>query len=287
MTSDSEEEYDPTIASKLTTHGILENCQRVEQIYKKSKTTLGSGEAGSVRCVCDNLNECNLVLKEQNINSEYLNEVKIMKKLTKMEYSFAPLFYSSFTCRKKGLIIMERTYKYNEKPTKVNVKNLCHDLYIQTGILHMDNHHGNVMCDEDGDLILIDFGLSIDSKNPNAVILKDAWHDDIIGLPRLREGKIDDMMWQNIAWSFMMMKINEDSNFSGQKVSAVTSGPYSISSNPLHGLKNNAPGPSIVICKEFPEFDRQCSGYVSNQIVGFDKSDFNYRSWYQKNGYFG
>ena len=285
--SDSDSAYDPEIAARLPDDfDIQKNCDKAEACYRESGKTLGSGDKGSVRALCGEDTGCSMIIKEQSIDSEYVNEVEIMKHLTQLGYDRAPAILRSFTCRNKGLIIMERTYPCSKTPSRSEVMRLCDDLYKRTGILHMDNHAGNVMCTEDGKLVLIDFGMSLNRQKPQQVLLKDTWHDKKIGLPRLREGRVDDKIWEHLAWSFMMLKINQDEKFVGPAVSTVQGGPYDHPNSPLFGLKVDAPAPQEVMCIVFPEFDRKCFGRDANEIAELDKPDFDYPGWYRESGCF-
>lgn len=299
---------------------INDACDVIEKEYRMSGLPfLAKGEKGSVRIVClegDNFSksnekfeECSLVLKEQDQGPEFVNEVHIMNKIAKNNFPYAPKIRRSFICGGKGLIIMDRTYPCPKKEKKMScpidrsmARWLCEELYEETGIFHMDNHSGNFMYDEEGELVLIDFGLSLDKNDPNKIRLRDSWHDEELGVPRLRprsesgsgnETTKIDPLWENFAWSFMMQKINDDKNFVGDPVSEVTGGPYFDENNPLEGLKPNAPSPQKVICEIFKNtdkvdknFNQFCENGSANNILHLEPEIFDLKKWYEENDWF-
>ena len=329
--SDSEypDYYDDEEVEEVEKHvkemRINDACDVIEREYKMSGLPfLAKGEKGSVRIVClegdnfsknnEDFKECSLVLKEQDQGPEFVNEVHIMNKIAKTGFPYAPKIRRSFICGGKGLIIMDRTYPCPKQQPTTNNNNtntscpidrsmarwLCEELYEKTGIFHMDNHSGNFMYDEEGELVLIDFGLSLDKNDPNKIRLRDSWHDEEIGVPRLRPGsdkdkkttKIDPL-WENFAWSFMMQKINDDKKFVGGPVSEVTGGPYFDENNPLEGLKPNAPSPQKVICEVFKNtdkvdknFNQFCENGSANNILHLEPEIFDLKKWYEENDWF-
>jgi len=131
--------------------------------WKKSKK-IGAGVYGQVYIACQTKGGCNYVLKVQNDDKEFRNEVKLLKKLEGTGIS--PKIYDAWTCKKKGYIILDKldaTLKASKLSKKEIYKQITHLLRAlhRKKITFMDLHWGNAMV-KDGRLYMIDFGLSKD-----------------------------------------------------------------------------------------------------------------------------
>jgi hypothetical protein len=279
-------------------------CNYIEECVKEMQGPINT-DCGKVTVICDvcenqacDSSVQNLILKEQQINSEFVNEVAIMRRLAEVEYTDAPRILRAFTCNGVGYIIMQRAVTCKKVHTREKIKQLCQDLYDETGILHMDAHAGNVMCDENGTPQFIDFGLSLDTKNPDAVKTL-IWHDPQDGIPRFREGSKREWIWKNLAWSMMMHQINHDvfgqgRDFTGPLVSEVTGGPYNERESPLYGLSPKADSPQQLLCKSdslpvevrnyFQKITNGCSVNFKHKLHSIDYACFSFEDEYRKIG---
>jgi predicted Ser/Thr protein kinase len=141
---------------------IKENLCKITD-WKKSKK-IGAGVYGQVYIACQTKGGCNYVLKVQNDDREFRNEVRLLKKLEGTGLS--PKIYDAWTCKKKGYIILEKldeTLKGSKLPKKEIYKQITKLLKAlhRKKITFMDLHWGNAMV-KNGRLYMIDFGLSKD-----------------------------------------------------------------------------------------------------------------------------
>jgi serine/threonine protein kinase len=134
---------------------IAENCL-LEGTYDKQER-LGFGEAGTVHKVCK-LGKCDYVLKEQNADHQFKNEVEALYDLQGWKHS--PKIYAAWTCHGKGYIVQELLYKCNISSSDMydQLKNkIIPELWDQSWVF-IDIHDGNIMCRKDGTIVLLDYG---------------------------------------------------------------------------------------------------------------------------------
>lgn len=138
-------------------HEIVEDCSQNNKMVKKK--LIGSGQYGKVYIVCKG-DDCDYVLKAQNVSEEYKTEVQTLMDLQNTD--IVPKLYAAWTCDGVGYFVIEKL---------VDCVNLSHDeLYKQTksllekfksrGFLHVDMKEDNVMC-RGNKVVLIDFGWAV------------------------------------------------------------------------------------------------------------------------------
>lgn len=234
---------------------LVEACNKIRRAYPEYQQwqLLQQGGYGQAFVLCKTLVSggrlCDLVLKEQQLSDEFRNEVQAMESV-KGDMRFVQIV-DSFTCQGKGLILMERLEKCEERPDRPQTLLLLEVMYAR-GFLHMDNHSSNVMCRVEEDskqrLVLIDFGLALNLDFPNQHRL--VWHQK--KMPRLEEGRGGD--WRFWAWSYQCMLLNEDHGFQGKRVSEVRGGPYR--GEGFEQLDPETPGPQELAIKHVQEMAR-------------------------------
>lgn len=137
---------------------IVEDCSK-NNIWKKTDQ-LGFGTAGSIYIACKAINDCEYAIKIQKQNKEYYTEIDAL--LSLQHTNAVPKVFAAWTCEDFGYFVMEKLYPcthndnfmWKEVGKKLNI--------IQdAGYLHLDIHKGNVMCNKDGQVVLIDFGYAV------------------------------------------------------------------------------------------------------------------------------
>jgi len=138
--------------------GILEKCSVTNHWKQNRKKVLALGSVGVVYQVCS-IGNCDYILKEQDLDDEFLREVDILKRLKGWEH--APKVYGIWKCKGKGYIMEEMLipYKYKKVDMLRKLQDILAKLYDK-GISFPDCHTGNVMMRKDGTVVLIDFGWS-------------------------------------------------------------------------------------------------------------------------------
>lgn len=143
---------------------IVEDCDKLSTIVTGEK--IGKGSYGSVTTVCK-VDGCKYVLKTQDADDSFKNEVEALYDLQKWKH--APKIYSAWTCKGKGYFIQEMVYKCNKRPSFDDMTKILDQLH-RKGWVHVDVHTGNVMCREDGTIVLIDYGWARKSDNDDTKI---------------------------------------------------------------------------------------------------------------------
>lgn len=138
---------------------IVEDCTQNNK-WKKDKL-LGSGKAGSVYIACKTADDCEYVIKIQNQNKEYYAEIEALSSL--QHTKAVPKVFAAWTCDKFGYFVMEKLYPCihhtdNSIWMAVGIKL---DIIRKEGYLQVDIHNGNVMCNKEGQVVLIDFGYAV------------------------------------------------------------------------------------------------------------------------------
>jgi RIO-like serine/threonine protein kinase len=138
---------------------IVEDCTQ-NKMWKKDKL-LGSGKAGSVYIACKTADDCEYVIKIQNQNKEYYTEIEAL--LSLQHTKAVPKVFAAWTCDKFGYFVMEKLYpcihhNNNSMWMAVGIKL---DIIRKEGYLQVDIHNGNVMCNKQGQVVLIDFGYAV------------------------------------------------------------------------------------------------------------------------------
>ena len=138
---------------------ILDKCSITKFWKQNRKKVLALGSVGVVYQVCSTTDNCNYILKEQNLDDEFFREVSILKRLKGWEHS--PKVYDIWKCKGKGYIMEEMLIPYKYK--KVDMLRKLQDILVELhekGISFPDCHKGNIMMRNDGTIVLIDFGWS-------------------------------------------------------------------------------------------------------------------------------
>ena len=140
---------------------IVEDCTQNEKIWKWKETDkIGSGGYGSVYTTCKGM-DCDYVVKVQQKNENYYTEIEAL--LSLQNTNAVPKVFAAWTCKNFGYFVMEKLYHCdhdNKFMWKEVLKKL--DIIKDQGYLHFDiSRRSNVMCNKEGEVILIDFGLAI------------------------------------------------------------------------------------------------------------------------------
>jgi predicted Ser/Thr protein kinase len=152
---------------------IVEDC--LKNAEWTTKNLLGEGEYGKAYIACKS-DDCNYILKVQRANEDFYTEVEALTKLDGKNVS--PKIFASWTCNGIGYYVMEKLFNCPVKPHKeiyTDVKKIL-DILKMNGWLHIDIHNGNIMCRENGKIVLIDFGWAVKKgkKNyPNHILSKE------------------------------------------------------------------------------------------------------------------
>ena len=133
----------------------------MNKVWEK-KDELGRGQNGVTYIACKDKDDCNYVLKIQDLNEEFYTEVICLESF-KNTKNIVPKIYAAWTCDNRGYFVIEKLDKCD--PTKFDINNKENYKEItnllkkfkEKGWLHVDIHPGNVMC-KNGKFILIDFG---------------------------------------------------------------------------------------------------------------------------------
>jgi serine/threonine protein kinase len=146
---------------------IAEDCL-LEGTYDKQER-IGFGEAGTVHKVCK-LGKCDYVLKEQNADQQFKNEVEALYDLQGWKHT--PKVYAAWTCHGKGYIVQELLYKCNLSARDIytQLKNkVLPELWDRSWVF-IDIHDGNIMCRKDGTIVLLDYGWACKFINDASLI---------------------------------------------------------------------------------------------------------------------
>ena len=141
---------------------LPENCE-LKKVWKR-KNELGRGKYGVAYIACKAKDDCDYVLKVQNLNNDFYTEVQCLNEL-KNTKGIVPKLYAAWTCDNRGYFVIEKlhkcpSYKFNgDKKSYEEITNLLKRLKSK-GWLHVDTHVDNVMCKNDK-FVLIDFGWAV------------------------------------------------------------------------------------------------------------------------------
>jgi uncharacterized protein (DUF1810 family)/tRNA A-37 threonylcarbamoyl transferase component Bud32 len=136
---------------------IVENCT-LNNKWRKDKE-IDSGLSGSTYIACNHA-DCEYVIKVQKENKEYYTEIEALLYLQRTKAT--PIIFAAWTCENFGYFVMEKLYPCkhdNNFMWKEVGKKL--DIIRQAGYLHVDIHPKNVMCNKNGEVVLIDFGYAV------------------------------------------------------------------------------------------------------------------------------
>ena len=139
---------------------ITENCVELNKWITKQKCGEGAYGAVYIACPANDVKNCEYVLKIQVADHSFMTEVKALQSLAKVSKpQIVPKLYSAWTCEGNGYMVIEKLTKCN-KITKYSFQELGALLTAakRRGWLHVDIHKGNIMCNSQGRMLLIDWG---------------------------------------------------------------------------------------------------------------------------------
>ena len=138
---------------------IAEDCS-VNKIWKKDRL-LGSGKSGSVYIACKARDDCEYVVKIQKQNKEYYTEIEAL--LSLQHTNAVPKVFAAWTCENDGYFVMEKLYTCTQHNQIFMWKavDIKLDIIRKAGYLQVDIHKENVMCNKQGEVVLIDFGYAV------------------------------------------------------------------------------------------------------------------------------
>lgn len=160
------------------------DCNRKK--WHKLDVKKGQGIAGDVFVVCDDSKNCNYAMKIQGNGNSFKREVTALARLQGVPG--VPKLYDAWSCEGVGYIVIELLEKCKSPLDKQmrDVEAILHN-FRSMGYVHGDPHEGNVMCDKDGNVVLIDYGHTAFFPTPESQT----------SLERTNKGKyanFDDMM---------------------------------------------------------------------------------------------
>jgi len=140
---------------------VKEDCSQIDN-WKKLRT-LGKGSYGIVYLVLSKYDNREYALKVQKNNNSFLTEIEALNDLQKT--NIVPKIYAAWTCKKQAFIVMEKLkdFEYSKFSHHKIWKKVGESLDIirDAGWLHVDTHDENVMCTDDNNLVIIDFGFAV------------------------------------------------------------------------------------------------------------------------------
>ena len=142
---------------------INNNCEKSKEWEKVA--ILDEGSFGITYHICKDCNDCEYVLKSQDISTEknfieFMNEITILSKI--QDWRGAPKIYDYWICEDKGFFVMELLYQLNIPKDKIwENAALLLDEFHEIGYIHGVPHNGNILCNKEGNMVFIDYGSSI------------------------------------------------------------------------------------------------------------------------------
>ena len=155
---------------------VAEDCEQ-NKLWKQG-ATLGQGAYGEVFVACRSSEpgDCKYVLKQQEDNYEFRQEVRALHDLRKLKN--VVYMYAAWTCNGEGYIIMETLEKC--RPTYKEVLDVSNKIRAK-GWTHIDSHRGNFMCRAGtNEVVAIDFGWAI--KESDQTYEKHQWARSFPGI---------------------------------------------------------------------------------------------------------
>lgn len=143
---------------------IVDDCE-INKVWK-TKNELGRGKHGIAYVACKAVDDCNYVLKVQKLNHDFYTEVSCLEEF-KNTKGIVPKIYAAWSCDNRGYFVIQKLYTCPEAKFTREKKETYKEVDIllkrfrEKGWLHVDIHPGNVMCNNKGKLVLIDFGWSV------------------------------------------------------------------------------------------------------------------------------
>jgi hypothetical protein len=147
---------------------LPDDCE-INKVWKQ-KDELGRGQFGVAYIACKSDDDCDYVLKVQELNDDFYTEVRCLEDF-KNTKGIVPKLYAAWTCDNRGYFVIEKLDKcpadklVNSEKNYEEVSKLLKRMK-EKGWLHVDTHPGNVMC-KDGKMIMIDFGWAVKKGKKN------------------------------------------------------------------------------------------------------------------------
>lgn len=169
----------------------LENSKNSDDIYQEMSNyiflkTIGKGNFGKVILVKNKLDQnfyaLKCIKKEVIIKNKFFKQMKTEKKiLMKIDHPFIIKLHSTFQTKFKIFMLFDycnggELFFHLQRKGRISeecAKFFCAQLYLaltylhSNGILYRDLKPENIMLDKNGNIKLIDFGMSKDRFNPN------------------------------------------------------------------------------------------------------------------------
>ena len=135
---------------------LVKDCQCHKKWGKRIR--MGSGMNGSTYLACklNNSKDCEYVVKVQRYNQQAKAELDAYLSLKGKKLT--PKLHAAWLCAGKMYLVLDKVFHCRFSKNKV--KALLDKLY-KLGWLQVDVHPGNVMCNQDGQEVLIDFGWAV------------------------------------------------------------------------------------------------------------------------------
>jgi hypothetical protein len=150
--------------------GLVSNCEA--EMQWRRQMHIGSGANGSVYRMCRvsetrkksrrKAKMCDYVVKIQPYNREAKAELKAYIKLKGT--GLTPKMHAAWRCKGNLYIVMEKMRKCAKKKVEHDLPGVLRRLE-KKGWLHVDTHSNNVMCNEKGKVVLIDFGWAVERQS--------------------------------------------------------------------------------------------------------------------------
>lgn len=139
---------------------LVDKCACNEKWMKRVK--IGSGAFGKVYQACRFRGE-NLVVKVQQ--NDRFAKAEFQAYTALQNKRILPNLFAAWLCQGKMYMLLEQLYDCEQPATQL-VKRVERKMekLLQLGWLHGDLHKGNVMCRKNNQLVLIDFGLSVQKR---------------------------------------------------------------------------------------------------------------------------
>ena len=136
----------------------------------KLSSKIGSGQFGTAFIACTTKDGCNYVVKRQPIGQKeaeknkkynvkdvdsYQREVEALVDL--QGWKHAPKLYDAWTCGDYGYFAIEQLQNCTNANYEKQIIKILNEMYVKNWV-HTDVHSGNILCRENGDVVLIDYG---------------------------------------------------------------------------------------------------------------------------------
>ena len=141
--------------------GLVHNCECISRW--KRLTNIGSGAYGTAyhACTIGNSKDCEYVVKVQPYNATAKRELDAYMRLKK-KTDIVPKLHAAWLCGKKLYLVIDQMFecRVNKQAFARQVRDVL-QRFLALGWCHVDVHSGNIMCNKNGDVCLIDLGWAV------------------------------------------------------------------------------------------------------------------------------